>query len=169
MTAELAVCNPDRAAATTCTPPDMLGTSTDQCGCNGLTCAAESRCVSIEDTCSCKPTRSNRCVDTPCATPSDCPAGSACTPTRFIIGGQQGRCLKGCTSDSQCTEGAEGRCSLLYRPPLQGGEYGARLKCVYVCRMGSCVLANQCGNRGGRSVDGALRDPSYYFCPDPSP
>jgi hypothetical protein len=131
ITRELGICGP--AQITEATQCDVVKSSPndppDECGCDDLTCPAEQRCRAVENTCSCAPTHSNRCVDAPCETPKDC-GEDVCVPSQYILGS---RCFTPeCRSDADCKSHAGMHCVAMYGLPSQAGEVTFNgTKCVY--------------------------------------
>jgi hypothetical protein len=180
LTPDLAVCSP-----TAQLPANQCSVQTgfsipDECGCGGLTCAAGATCVSVALTCSCQPTSYNACVETACASPTDCGGGSVCTPTAYILPAPQGtsfptstagRCFApACASDAVCADGVAGRCALvLSKPnPQQGDLRLVGVRCVY---SGPPTDASACAGTtaaGAESFDHPSGATGYGFhtCPD---
>jgi hypothetical protein len=136
---ELALCDPGRPEATTCTPFDQADpNASDECGCNALDCGAGKTCVSLEQVCACDPKRRNVCVDSRCETNADCPAPQVCTPGAYILGGgaspeNRGRCMTPlCTADADCTDDVGGRCGLVIGGAAVSGEpFIEAIRCIY--------------------------------------
>lgn len=130
ITADLGICGP--AAITEATQCDLkthADDPRDECGCEGLTCPADQRCRAVENTCSCAPTHSNRCVEAPCETATDC-GEDVCVPSQYILGS---RCFTPeCRSDADCDAHPGMHCVGTYHMPQQAGEVTfAGTKCVY--------------------------------------
>ncbi|HWP07531.1 MAG TPA: hypothetical protein VNN72_17395, partial [Polyangiaceae bacterium] len=159
LTSDFGLCDtPQPTPSTECTGSGELPNdgTTDECGCDGLTCAADQTCVSIVHTCSCAPAYHNVCVASACAARSDCPDGTVCTPSSFIDTPFDRCQSRHCTADSECTVDGPGRCALFLNPPLQGGEtHLDGVECVYA---GSPSDSGVCN--GARS---AL--PNGHTCP----
>ena len=140
LTAEVGICDaPSPPSVDQCTPADRLDTppfeqkSSDACGCNGLSCTTGLRCRYVEATCSCGSSGHNVCVDTPCASPSDCTDGTVCRPSSYILGPGERCVVRSCASDADCSDCiAHGRCVVVLRIPSQAGEVRiAGIRCEY--------------------------------------
>ncbi len=136
ITDELSVCDMPAPEASECTPefivlpPDAETAFPDECGCDGLTCAANQFCRTMEQFCSCASEHWNVCTEKPCESPTDCPTGTICLPAQYVW---DSRCITPqCTSDSDCTAEPNGVCALHIQEPAQGGITSVRsIECHY--------------------------------------
>lgn len=131
---DLGICDSKvQIQATSCTPPENIDPdAADECGCNGLTCAAGKLCVSSVKACPCGPVYfHNACVDSVCQSPSDCPDGTVCLPSSYGVS-SPGCIPPRCKSDADCTDGPAGRCSAVILMGSQAGDlYFEAIECVY--------------------------------------
>jgi hypothetical protein len=174
LTADIALCDrPQPIAATTCGSGGI-----DSCACNGLSCTDAKVCINVEDDGSggVFDTR-NVCVDTACTSPSDCAAGTACTPSSFILPNDflpgQGRCLEPlCETDADCVDGNEGSCALIMQWPVQNGQLRIlAVRCAYRGSFDPTAPPDQSRCAGTLPRGAFLVDPaptagdSFYYCP----
>ena len=172
LTADIGLCDTAQPpVATMCTMGGFGGSPPDECSCDAGTCGAGQICVNWQSDQSTGVWSShNVCVDPACTDPSDCAAGTVCTPSSFILAGQA-PCLQPlCTSDTDCTDGNDGRCSLVLRTPPQNGRVSiVAIRCVYAGTFDvSAPDPSLCG--GTRPAQTSRRDPppvagGFYYCP----
>jgi hypothetical protein len=173
VTPDIAMCDYSYRDATSC--GNGLSSHADDCGCDGLTCAAGQTCIAVNDNTGTG--RYNTCVDKPCASASECSGGLACTPGTFIRapGHPQprpavGRCFRpACETDSECTDGDAGRCAIALHNTGTGGlEFAVR--CVYR-NVGAPPAGPDPGWCAGTTVRVVRRlpggfDAGYHICPE---
>jgi len=163
LTADVTVCDvAQRAVPTTCSWP------TDECECAGRTCGAGTVCVQTTDSAS----SVNKCLEPSCASPSQCSAGSVCTPTSFILGHlgasvpgglSAGRCFTPvCRSDADCSGGGGGRCALVLGDEANFDRYLSKVGCVFE---GTAASATACAPSQATQVKIKSDSPTpYYTC-----
>ena len=173
VTPDIGMCDYAYRDATTC--GNGMSSHADDCGCNGLTCAAGQTCLAVNDNGG-GTGRYNTCVDKPCASASECSGGLACTPGTYIRapGHPQprpavGRCFRpACMTDAECTDGDAGRCAIALHNGTGGLEFAVR--CVYR-NVGSPPAGPDPSWCAGTTVRLVRRLPpgtgsDYHICPD---
>jgi hypothetical protein len=154
---ELALCDgPPLPPDDACNQP-MGALAKQECHCNGLSCQGGLICTAAQEYIASGPLVLNGCVESPCATPTDCADGMVCTPASLIIPKWAStlqraglRCTRpACQSDLDCVDGEHGRCSLLTKAPTQSGQRALiDIRCAYARPVDDASLC-----KGTRVID----------------
>ena len=133
VTPDIAMCDNAYRDATTC--GNGMSSHADDCGCNGLTCAAGQTCIAVNDngggTVATTPAWTSLAPARPSAAGA-WPARPARTSARPAIRSPPavGRCFQpACMTDTECTDGDAGRCAIALHNGTGGLEFAVR--CVY--------------------------------------
>jgi hypothetical protein len=172
LTSDIGLCDsPQPPTSTMCTMGGFGGNPPDECSCDGGVCGTGQICINWQDDGSTGVFSShNICVAPACTSPSDCAAGTVCTPSSFILARNAPCTPLLCSSDADCTDGSDGRCSLILQTPPQNGRvHVVAIRCVYRGTFDvSAPDPSLCAGTTPRMT--ALRDPppldnGFYYCP----